>query len=60
MERPKTQKDIQSLTGRVTALTRFISKATDRCPLFFKALKGGKQNITWTAKCDQTFQDLKN
>ncbi|CAL9031394.1 unnamed protein product, partial [Prunus brigantina] len=30
---PKTVKDIQSLTGRVAALTRFISKATDRSPL---------------------------
>ncbi|CAL8995965.1 unnamed protein product [Prunus brigantina] len=30
METPKTQKDIQSLTGRVAALTRFISKATDK------------------------------
>ncbi|XP_034225527.1 uncharacterized protein LOC117635292 [Prunus dulcis] len=29
IERPKTTKDIQSLTGRVAALTRFISKATD-------------------------------
>ncbi|CAL9006576.1 unnamed protein product [Prunus brigantina] len=36
---PKTVKDIQSLTGRVATLTRFISKATDRCAPFFKALK---------------------
>ncbi|CAL2266627.1 unnamed protein product [Prunus armeniaca] len=60
IERPKTQKDIQSLTGRVTALTCFISKATDKCILFFKALKGGKHHVTWTAECDKTFQDLKN
>ncbi|CAL9025339.1 unnamed protein product [Prunus brigantina] len=46
---PKTIKDIQSLTGRVAALTRFISKATDRCAPFFKALKGSKRSITWTA-----------
>ncbi|KAI5343814.1 hypothetical protein L3X38_011690 [Prunus dulcis] len=59
MERPKTTKDIQSLTGRVAALTRFISKATDKCAPFFKALKGGKGNITWTAECDNAFQDLK-
>ncbi|CAL8174804.1 unnamed protein product [Prunus armeniaca] len=52
---PKTVKDIQSLTGRVPALTRFISKATDRCTPFFKALKGSKRNITWTAECDQAF-----
>ncbi|CAL9000860.1 unnamed protein product, partial [Prunus brigantina] len=40
METPKTQKDIQSLTGRVAALTRFISKATDKCvPLHLQNLK---------------------
>ncbi|KAI5335271.1 hypothetical protein L3X38_025404 [Prunus dulcis] len=60
MEGLKTTKDIQSLTGRVAALTRFISKATDKCVPFFKALKGGKQNIIWTAESDKAFQDLKN
>ncbi|CAL8174647.1 unnamed protein product [Prunus armeniaca] len=56
---PKTIKDIQSLTGRVAALTRFISKATDRCAPFFKALKGSKRSITWTAECDKAFNELK-
>ncbi|KAI5333918.1 hypothetical protein L3X38_024050 [Prunus dulcis] len=60
VERPKTTKDIQSLTRRVAALTCFISKATDKCVPFFKALKGGKQNIIWTVECDKAFQDLKN
>ncbi|KAI5350779.1 hypothetical protein L3X38_003670 [Prunus dulcis] len=56
---PKTVKDIQSLTGRVAALTRFISKATDRCAPFFKALKGTMRNITWTAECETAFSELK-
>ncbi|CAL8174617.1 unnamed protein product [Prunus armeniaca] len=56
---PKTVKDIQSLTGRVAALTRFISKATDRCAPFFKALKGRKRSITWTAECDKASSELK-
>ncbi|VVA37397.1 PREDICTED: Retrovirus-related Pol poly from transposon, partial [Prunus dulcis] len=56
---PKTVKDIKSLTGRVAALTRFISKATDRCAPFFKALKGTKRNITWTAECETAFSELK-
>ncbi|XP_008219638.1 PREDICTED: uncharacterized protein LOC103319819 [Prunus mume] len=60
METPKTQKDIQSLTGHSAALIRFISKATDKCVPFFKALKGGKHHIAWTPECDQTFQNLKN
>ncbi|VVA36182.1 PREDICTED: NYNRIN, partial [Prunus dulcis] len=60
MEKLKTQKDVQSLTGRVAALTRFISKATDKCVPFFKALKGGKHYVSWTAECDKAFQYLKN
>ncbi|KAI5338425.1 hypothetical protein L3X38_017696 [Prunus dulcis] len=50
MKVPKMVKDIHSLTGRIVALTRFISKATDRCAPFFKALKGSKRNITWTTE----------
>ncbi|CAL9031657.1 unnamed protein product, partial [Prunus brigantina] len=60
METPRTQKDIQSLTGRVAALTRFISKATDKCVPFFRALKGGKHHVAWTTECDEAFQTLKN
>ncbi|CAL2228602.1 unnamed protein product [Prunus armeniaca] len=56
---PKTIKDIQSLTRHVPALTRFISKATDRYAPFFKALKGSKQSITWTTECDKAFNELK-
>ena len=32
-------KEVQSLTGRVAALNRFVSKATDKCLPFFKVLK---------------------
>ncbi|KAM1814806.1 hypothetical protein ACFX11_028430 [Malus domestica] len=60
MKEPVTSKGIQSLTGKVTALTRFISKTTDRCAPFFKALKGSKKYITWTDKCAETFKNLKD
>ncbi|KAM1830372.1 hypothetical protein ACFX14_023077 [Malus domestica] len=60
MKEPVTSKDIQSLTGKVAALTRFISKATDRCAHFFKALKGSKKYITWTDECAEAFKNLKN
>ncbi|KAM2963978.1 hypothetical protein FF2_021823 [Malus domestica] len=53
-------KDIQSFTGKVAALTRFISKATDRCAPFFKELKGSKKYITWTDKCAEAFKNLKD
>ncbi|KAM1594556.1 hypothetical protein PS2_000926 [Malus domestica] len=59
MTEPVTSKDIQSLTGKVAVLTRFISKATDRCAHFFKALKGSKKYITWTNKCAEAFKNLK-
>ncbi|KAM1815906.1 hypothetical protein ACFX12_000374 [Malus domestica] len=59
MKEPVTSKDIQSLTGKVAALTRFISKATDRCAHFFKSLKGSKKYITWTDECAEAFKNLK-
>ncbi|KAM1180790.1 hypothetical protein ACFX2G_020210 [Malus domestica] len=60
MKEPVTSKDIQSLTGKVAALTRFISKATDRCAPFFKALMGSKKYITWTGECAEAFKNLKD
>ena len=36
---PKTVKEVQSLIGKVAALNRFISRATDKCMPFFKVLK---------------------
>ncbi|KAM1816504.1 hypothetical protein ACFX12_000908 [Malus domestica] len=60
MKEPITSNDIQSLTGKVAALTRFISKATDICVLFFKALKGSEKYITWTDECAEAFKNLKN
>ena len=39
MASPKTIKEIQKLTRRITALNRFISKETDKCLPFFKTLK---------------------
>ncbi|KAM1376543.1 hypothetical protein ACFX2F_038268 [Malus domestica] len=60
MKEPITSKDIQSLTGKVAVLTRFIFKATDICAHFFKALKGSKKYITWADECAKAFKNLKN
>ncbi|KAM2531770.1 hypothetical protein PS1_000466 [Malus domestica] len=60
MKEPITSKDIQSLTGKVAALTMFISKAIDRCAPFFKALKGSKKYITWPDECAEPFKNLKD
>ena len=39
MKPPQNIKEAQSLTGRVAALNRFVSKATDKCLPFFRVLK---------------------
>ena len=39
MASPRTVKEVQKLTGRIVALNRFVSRATDKCLPFFKTLK---------------------
>jgi len=39
MAPPKNTKKVQSLNDRVTALNRFVSRATDKCLPFFKVLR---------------------
>jgi len=56
MEPPKNTKDVQSLTGRVAALNKFVSKATNKCFPFFRVLR---KAFEWTDECQQAFGDLK-
>ena len=56
MSSPKTIKEVQSLTGRVAALNKFVSKATNKCLPFFKTLK---RAFIWTDECETAFQELK-
>ena len=56
MTSPKTVKEVQKLTGRIAALNRFVSRATDKCLPFFKTLK---QAFAWTDECKTVFQELK-
>ena len=44
-------------SGRIAALNRFVSRATDRCLPFFKTLK---QAFAWTDECEVAFQELKH
>ena len=39
MVSPRTVEEVQKLTGRIVALNRFVSRATDKCLPFFKTLK---------------------
>ena len=58
MSSPKKPKEVMSLAGRVAALSRFLSRVTDRCAPFFNVLKGFKKFV-WAEKCEQAFQVLK-
>ena len=49
-------KDIQSLTGRIAALSSFVSRASDKCQHFFQVLKKAFQ---WDAHCQEVFMALK-
>ena len=39
MTPPKNIKEVQSLNGKIAALNRFMSRATDKCLPFFHTLK---------------------
>ena len=56
LEPPRSMKAVQSLNGKVVALNRFFSKATDKCLPFFRILK---KSFEWTDECQKAFEDLK-
>ena len=56
MPSPSCIKEVQRLTGRIVALSRFVSRASDKCQPFFQVLKKAFQ---WDTKCDEAFSALK-
>ena len=56
MPLPSGIKEVQRLTGRIAALSRFVSRASDKCQPFFQVLKKACQ---WDAKCEEAFSALK-
>ena len=49
-------KEVQRLTRRIVALSRFVSKASDKCQPFFQVLKKAFQ---WDAHCKKALTTLK-
>ena len=45
LKSPIIVKEVQSPTGKLAALNRFISRATDRCHLFFKVIRKAKKEV---------------
>ena len=56
LEPPRTVKEMQSLNGKITALNRFVSKATDKCLPFFRTLR---KSFEWMDECQMAFENLK-
>lgn len=53
-----TKKQVQRLIGRIVALSRFISRSSDRCNKFFGVLK--KDNgLEWTPECVHALGEMK-
>ena len=56
MPSPSGIKEVQRLTGRIAALSRFVSRASDKYQPFFQVLKKAFQ---WDTKCEEEFSTLK-
>nr|GEU33215.1 reverse transcriptase domain-containing protein [Tanacetum cinerariifolium] len=59
MQSLKTLKEMQSLSGKLTALNRFISRSAERALPFFDTLKNitkeNKDDFRWTKEAEQAF-----
>ncbi|GFS37212.1 hypothetical protein Acr_00g0050680 [Actinidia rufa] len=58
MRSPRNIREVQQLTGRVTALNRFVSKSADKCLPFFKILRKN-QAFQWSEESKNAFRQLK-
>ena len=56
MPQPSGIKEVQRLIGRIAALSRFVSRASDKCQPFFQVLKKAFQ---WDTKCEEEFSESK-
>ncbi|XP_059290704.1 uncharacterized protein LOC132044232 [Lycium ferocissimum] len=51
-------KGVQTLTGRIAALSRFISRSSNKSHRFFLLLKK-KTDFAWTPECQRDLEELK-
>ncbi|GAU33358.1 hypothetical protein TSUD_364830 [Trifolium subterraneum] len=58
MRSPTSVKEVQQLTGRITALSRFLSCSGEKACHFFSTLKKSER-FTWSPECEEAFQKLK-
>ncbi|RYQ82848.1 hypothetical protein Ahy_B10g101409 [Arachis hypogaea] len=55
---PKNLRDVQKLTGRLTALSRFLGASAQKAIPFFKLMKKGAPFV-WKEECEVAFQHFK-
>nr|GEU91525.1 reverse transcriptase domain-containing protein [Tanacetum cinerariifolium] len=60
---PQTLKEMQSLSGKLAALKRFISRSAEKSLPFFETLKDitkeNKDEYRWTKSAEKAFQEMK-
>ena len=58
LDKPKSARDVQRLTGKIVALSRFISMISDICEHFFKSIKKNTSSL-WGPEQEKAFMELK-
>ena len=58
LQAPRNPKEVQKLTGMITALNRFISRSADQCRPFYLLMNKWK-GFEWSKDCVVAFQQLK-
>ncbi|XP_026445572.1 uncharacterized protein LOC113346222 [Papaver somniferum] len=58
MPSPRTKKEFQKLAGRLTTLSHFILRSSNRFKPFFDVLRKAV-NFGWTEECKRSFDEIK-
>ena len=58
MRSPISVKEVQQLTGRMVALSRFVSAGADKGHPYFQCLRRNNRFV-WTRECQEAFENLK-
>ena len=58
MRSPATVKEVQQLTGRMAALSRFVSASEEKGHPYFQCLRRNNK-FAWTKECEEAFVKLK-
>ncbi|GJR24103.1 reverse transcriptase domain-containing protein [Tanacetum coccineum] len=63
LQSPQTLKEMQSLSGKLATLNRFLTKSAERLLPFFNTLKNitkeNKHEYRWTKEAEEAFQQIK-